>query len=481
MDTNKDYFTSSKYNEKNTYCITLEPNSALFDEIISRNEYLSEPIHLTFVVDISSSMREFLVFDDTRISKIDIVKKSIIDALTVISPFSKYRKIFITLLTFNTATSVVFQDIELNSMSINNVIKSVELITALGGTFMHNAFDKLSETLNTCVGIDKKFIFFMTDGYNNDGEKYNDKMVLDVTTSNNYKTNKYIGIGLGSITDYDSELMKSLFKDKLYCCPNAQTITETIIGLTFTNFIQVFQDINVSFPDSVTADYEITSTINESNKTYYLSQLSMSQVLLFALSPKSDSKLSYPQINIEFTYNNKREHITLTPSEKHIVLDKEYTKNYFELLNKFNSYLSKNTSKTPSKKVLDEARDIETEIKNSLPEYEYHTRDMFCALLARVSSYCSDYEISINHNNFDACTTLLASSAAQNMNYSNMSTPTNTTKYARFISDTTVKENKEENQESMSPSIASAVGFFEGIIDGLSDFISKYSKSTKKQ
>ncbi len=280
-------------------------------------------IDLIFTIDTSGSMQECLGLGyygggalnaghyhfgayNTSKSKSKIVCNALMRCIEYLQVLAKNgNKIRLSVISFKESSNVVIDKLEISeSEDCIKVISQLEhMLMPEGGTDIYKALIKSKEQIEDVLKtntIDNVSVFVMTDGHNSTIQD-NPKMV-EFFKSCEYK-DRFIGIGIGNITDYDNVLMNQLFEN-LKGSPSSEELTDNIISDTFGACSTVFKDFQIVFQNIKDYKYytplEIKKT--ETNQLIYNSNsVDFSQKFIFTF--ENDVDFESP-ISMEVSYFN---------------------------------------------------------------------------------------------------------------------------------------------------------------------------------
>lgn len=290
-----------------------------YSENFLQNATISaETIDLIFVIDTSGSMQDILGGDkfkynffnqpsNTVKSKATIVceaLKKCIEYLQVLS--QNNQKIRLSLISFKEESHLIFDKVEVNdSEEFNKKISNISsLLKPSGGTNIFKALKKSDELITEILKINKIEninVFVMTDGYNT--FEHENKDMIDFFQNYPYK-NRFLGMGIGNVTDYDNKLLDSLFSN-LKGSPSSQELTDNIISDTFGACSKVFTNFNLTFHNIGELKYygplDLKYNEDKSKLMFHSDSIDFSQKFIFTF--ESDKDITHP-IVMDISYYN---------------------------------------------------------------------------------------------------------------------------------------------------------------------------------
>jgi hypothetical protein len=384
------------------------------DHFLSSASISEEVIDLVFVIDTSGSMADSLGTKtnfnaENKIkSKTTIVCEALHKCFDYIKILSQNKqKIRISLISFKDDSYLLFDKLEVSdSDEFNDKISKINiLLQPKGSTNIYKAFKKSEEQVSDLLKINKLEninVFVMTDGYNS--YENENKEMIEFFHACPYK-NRYLGMGIGNVTDYDNKLLDSLFSN-LKGSPSSHELSDNIIGDTFGACSKVFSNFNITFHNVEGLKYygplELKSNDDNTKLIFHSDSIDFSQKFIFTF--ESDTEIMEP-ILIDISYNNlitkesvNDSKIISTGIEDKVILDRINTlckliTQYKELFTKNLSH-SENMEKTKniiqqyetwkederSGDICDIWTDNETMVKNHLSELsKYHDHPSYSA------------------------------------------------------------------------------------------------------
>jgi hypothetical protein len=328
-------------------------------------------------------------------SKMKIVTDGVISTLNVISNYTKYRDIFIQVITFDTNAKIIIEKTKLTTESLLEITTFINSINSSGGGTNIWSGTKLANSYLEKSKENEKFVLFMTDGMNN--QKEDNPIMIDHMIKSGLKQH-YIGIGMGTIQEYDVELMSSLFPT-VKPCPSGEEITEIILDSTLSKFISAFKNVKITIPTIVKENYDVLSTIeSNSENNYELAYISMSQTIPFLFSPKKANESNiFFEISLNIGDNIINEIIKV--SDVINLHGNNYTKNYFNLLKEYKNIIEEmgRTVDMEKKKLLKiKFDDLLSRIEKSVPKYDYYITELHKNLLTEIKSALIDFNTMMN-------------------------------------------------------------------------------------
>jgi len=406
------YLVSQSFIEEDGTCVVITPNKLKADTIIGSNPDLKTPMFLIFVLDVSCSMENNI--SGSKKSKMKIVTDGVISTLNVISNYTKYRDIYIQVITFDTNANIIIEKTKLTIDSLSEITTFVNSINSSGGGTNIWSGTTLANTYLEKSTENEKFVLFMTDGMNNKNED-NPKMINHMLKSG--LKHHYIGIGMGTIQEYDIELMSSLFPT-VKPCPTGEEITEIILDSTLSKFITAFKNVKITIPHIVQEKYNVLSTIvSNSENNYELPYISMAQTIPFLFVPKKHMEIDI-LLEISFNIGGSIINEIIKVTDCVDLHSNNYTKNYFNLLKEYKNIIEEMgmAIDMEKKKLLKTNFDnLLSRIEKSVPKYNYYITELHKNLLTEIKSALIDFNTMMNpsvsyETQYAACQTRVATS-----------------------------------------------------------------------
>jgi hypothetical protein len=406
------YLVSQSFTEEDGTCVVITSNKLKADTIIDSNPDLKTPMFLIFVLDVSGSMQSNI--SGSKKSKMKIVTDGVISTLNVISNYTKYRDIYIQVITFDTNAKIIIEKTKLTTDSLSEITTFINSINSSGGgtniwsgtTIANSYLEKSKEN--------EKFVLFMTDGMNNNKDD-NPNMINHMLKSG--LKQHYIGIGMGTIQEYDVELMSSLFPT-VKPCPTGEEITEIILDSTLSKFITAFKNVKITIPAIIRENYNVLSTIeSNSENNYELPYISMSQTIPFLFVPKKPIEIDI-FFEISFNIGDNIINEIIKVSDVIDLHGDNYTKNYFNLLKEYKNIIEEMGMAVDmeKKKLLKTKFDnLLSRIEKSVPKYDYCIAELHKNLLTEIKSALIDFNTMMNPSvsygtQYAACQSRIATS-----------------------------------------------------------------------
>ncbi len=292
------------------------------DNFLKNVDNSDKTIDLVFTIDTSGSMSEclgmsyggampsFLPHFGGHYKKTSTKSKIVCDALMKCIEYLKVlaknkNKIRLSVISFKEESEVVIDKLVVDeSEECSKILSKLEYyLQPEGGTNMYKALlkskEQIEEILNT-NSIENVSVFMMTDGHNSQTEE--NPAMVDFFKSCEYK-DKFIGIGIGNVSDYDNILMNQLF-DNLKGSPSSEELTDNIISDTFGACSTVFKDFQIIFKNIKDCKYytplEFKKT-EDSNLVFTSKNVDFSQKYMISFENESDFE---SPITMEVSYYN---------------------------------------------------------------------------------------------------------------------------------------------------------------------------------
>ena len=308
------------YYNNNKASIFASIKSEYVDTFVEKSGDDTKIIDMVFVIDKSGSMNDgfkdkpqvhspgnFFGFNKNHQSKSSTVVSALSQSVDYLKILSKNNhKIRLTVIGFDEECHMLLDKVIVEDTPVFNIaFNSIKYkLHPDGGTdiyktlkFTKNHVDELLET-NTIENVN---IFVMTDGYNNN-TKENGSMI-EFFKSIPYK-HRFVGMGIGNVTDYDNELLDRLF-DKLKGSPSANELSDNISSDTFGACSSVLSDFNITFSDYEGSKFysQVDVKVNEEDKTMTFSsdRIDFSQKLIFSFENEEGFKTP---IKMKVSYKN---------------------------------------------------------------------------------------------------------------------------------------------------------------------------------
>lgn len=226
-------------------------------------------VHLTFHVDISGSMNESMETSvarySTSVSRIDIVKQALLEAIGMFSQaVNDGLSLGLSIVTFNTASTVVFHEFKLTMEHFPTLESKIRGICAGGGTSISSTILKGKEIDSSVIhdfeegGYTKceSIRILLSDGYHNQGYKREDVMT-------EFKSYFDVCIGIGTPDNYDIELMNAIHKDnETSGADKMEDALDLMVDSLFGPVSRVAQDIEITVEGLKTVDSETKMMTN---------------------------------------------------------------------------------------------------------------------------------------------------------------------------------------------------------------------------
>jgi uncharacterized protein YegL len=374
------YFESKLSVEGDTLVRYIKINPDYFRTLVE-STISKEPIHLVFTVDVSGSMSLFA--KDSLKTKIDTVVDGIKECLQNIVVFSEFRNIYISIITFDHNAVVIVDNMLLTNASIADllVIVTKKVVINNGSTAIEKAL-QVTEHQITKVGLSDTFVFFLTDGQNSNKEII-PTMVSNFSTSLN--RTKYFGVGIGQSSDYDVELLNSLFVE-MGGYPTAVDIQSAIIGKMFQQFTNIFNNVIIKPTLETIVNFDISTTLVKiPDHSYNLSKFELGQIVFFAFRRKTTSNVK-PHIQMQFMLNGTSSIVNFCSDiDSSMTYAVPYTMNYINALDDYDTLMKDFISATHVDKLSKIKKFVDHIIINIPPESS-QVRKYYDVLLADVNT-----------------------------------------------------------------------------------------------
>lgn len=258
-----------------TICPTITINPEFITSFVEDG---STAINVIFAIDTSDSMGDVLA--ESTQTKIKIVCSALIDAIEYFAVLGNNgHSINLTIIKFANESSVVVENKLVNSSTRGEIIESLTRgLVSHGGTNIGNALTMCNSILTTS----ESHIYFITDGYHNQGSNI-EQLVSNFVTSGEQE--KYVGIGIGIAGDYDAHLMNRLFT-RFSGCPTQSDASDAIIGNSFSGASVFLKDVQFEFSSGITDQYNIVTSLKKNAEgKHILSSFNIAHKIPIGLVP----------------------------------------------------------------------------------------------------------------------------------------------------------------------------------------------------
>ncbi len=275
------------------------------DSFIKNTVQDDKIIDLVFVIDTSGSMDSGLgnsFLKGNKYSKSKLVQNAVNKSIEYMKVLSDNKhQIRLSIISFKEYSETIIDKLMVTNNSTFNEYVSI-LTTKLsptGGTDIYKALqhtDTLVQSILTTNSKDNINIIVMTDGHNNKSDE--NTSLVDFFKSLDYK-DRFIGMGIGNVNDYDAVLLNNLF-DNLKCSASGEELNDNIIAEAFGACSTVFTDFQIVFTNVDKNNFfsPIKLEFENNNAILNIKNIDFSQTLIFNIN-----KTDIP-VTMKVSYNN---------------------------------------------------------------------------------------------------------------------------------------------------------------------------------
>ena len=340
----------SKHSEGDNRLVVFNVPIELFTARLTNPKHKT-PIETIFVVDVSGSMDYFI---DKRNQKIALVKNGIEQFINYVAPFSEFKNIYVTIITFNTSATTIVKSTKLTVSDNKELINRMRSLEPTGETDIYAALKHTNTHINevNAMGIDNVSVFFLTDGYHSD-KTTRSEMIETFALSAHRKL--YHGMGLGNVTMYDSELLTSLFQSRISCAPTGEDVNTGIIDVAFSEFTSMYKNVVFTPNDALLQRYTISTTLDNRDGCFTLGSFDVSKRVPFFLTKKAEETGVFASLDdAGFTMTCDSDGVPMTlflsvaDNASIVPLEGEFTQRYFKSVADYKQLLSVGETITPT-------------------------------------------------------------------------------------------------------------------------------------